>query len=151
MGKVEYDFREGLEKEKIVYKNNRWNYDEFFLYLLVVLVAWSWAAGWFALFFYAYIYNEPIAFWVFIACWLAFVAALITVSVVNLCRHYAEKKRKEADKKRLQREEEELHKKAHKPGHEHNEQVHDYIGTDQPLVAPGHAKDMEMVGLKDRN
>jgi hypothetical protein len=111
MGRIVYDFREGLDQEKIVYKNTSWNLKHGFYYILYMLATWGWAAGWFALFQYAYINNEPIAFWVYIGCWLLFMVIMCSIIFTNLFRHYAAKERK-----RVFREEEahKLHEKEQK-------------------------------------
>lgn len=115
MGKIVYDFREGLDQEKIVYKNTGWDCGAIFGYIGYLILTWIWACGFFALFQYAYINHEPVAFWVYVGIWLFFVTILLTVIIYNLCAYYNNK----AQKKRM-REEEEL-KKADKDRHEREE------------------------------
>jgi type VI protein secretion system component VasK len=115
MGKIVYDFREGLDQEKIVYKSSGWDWSAICGYGGYLILTWIWACGFFALFQYAYINHEPVAFWVYIGIWLAFVALLLTVIIYNLGTYYSNK----ALKKKL-REEEEL-KKADKDRREREE------------------------------
>src|SRR5690349_13581011 len=95
MGRVEYDFREGLDAEKIVYKNTSWDWRAAMYYLGYLLLTWAWAAGWFALFHYAYIYNEQTAFWTYIGIWLAFIGVLLFIIIRNLVVHSNNKKHKQ--------------------------------------------------------
>lgn len=103
MGKVEYDFREGLDQEKLIYKNKSWDWRSFLGYIGYLLFTWTVMAAFFALFFYAYIYHPDTAFWVYIGVWLAFAVALLTVIITNLALHYKAKK----DKKERRHMEEE--------------------------------------------
>jgi type VI protein secretion system component VasK len=127
MGKVEYDFREGLDQEKIVYKKESFDCKSCFYYFLCLMVCWIYTAGWFALFHYAYINHEPIAFWVYIGCWLAFALSLLTIIIVNLSKHYHRKNLKKAElaremeRRRIFEEEEKRNREArqHKK-HEHD-------------------------------
>jgi type VI protein secretion system component VasK len=88
MGKVIYDFREGLDQEKIVYKKTGWDCLSLIYYLGYMLFTWAFAAAWFALFQYSYINHEPIAFWVYIACWLVFMIVLIYILGRNLYKDH---------------------------------------------------------------
>ena len=103
MGKIIYDFREGLDQEKIVYKNESMNIKYGFYYIGYLLLTWIWACGWFALFQYSYINHEAIAFWVYIGCWLAFTLSLIGVITYNLMVYYNKK-----NMKRIMRRDEEI-------------------------------------------
>jgi hypothetical protein len=131
MGKIVYDFREGLDQEKIVYKNTSMDCKAIFGYAGYLILTWIWAIGWFALFQYAYINHEPVAFWVYCGIWLAFVAALLSVITYNLVVYYNKKDMK--IKKRLEEEA----KKAEKDKHEREEmkkralekQANDYVTT----------------------
>jgi hypothetical protein len=95
MGKIIYDFREGLDQEKIIYKKTGWDCLSFVYYLGYMLFTWAFAAGWFALFQYSYINHEPVAFWVYIACWLVFMIVLILILGRNLYKDYKLKSKKE--------------------------------------------------------
>lgn len=92
MGKILYDFREGLDQEKIVYRNTDCDCKSVVYYLLYLMFAWSWVVVWFALFHYAYIYHEPIAFWVYIGVWLTFIIGLSSIIIYNLVNHSIKKK-----------------------------------------------------------
>jgi heme exporter protein D len=84
MAKVIYDFREGLEKEKIVYKKKKRDPVHDCYFLLYLLATWAWIVGWFALFLFAYTIHEFTAFWIYIAFWLAFVISFIIIAVLNI-------------------------------------------------------------------
>ncbi len=105
MGRVTFDFREGMDQEKIIYKNTGVDCRSYFYYFGYMLLSWIYAAGWFALFQYAYINHEPIAFWVYIACWLAFTIFLITYLGCNLCYHTRLKAEKKAKKHKIEKAE----------------------------------------------
>lgn len=96
MGKIVYDFREGLEPEKLIFKEETHRCREATYYSLYLLLCWSYACGWYALFHWAYINYEDITFWVLVGCWLAFVIIFIIIHIVNICIH----KKKKAEKKR---------------------------------------------------
>jgi magnesium-transporting ATPase (P-type) len=84
MTKVIYDFREGLEREKIVYKKKKRNSVHDCYYVLYLLGTWAWTVAWFSLFLYAYTQHEFTAFWIYIAFWLAFVISFIIIAVLNI-------------------------------------------------------------------
>lgn len=106
MGKVEYDFREGLDGSKRVYYDERYcNCSEFWGYIGYLAATWIWAAGWFALFLHAWLTDRKATFWAFIGIWFAFLIFLIGGFILpNLFRYYkqkAEKNRiKELEKKK---------------------------------------------------
>lgn len=103
--KIEYDFRDGLDHKKMVYKkSNRCSCGEFWGYLGYLLATWIWAAGWFALFFYAWMTDREATFITFIVVWMVFMLGLIFGFVVpNLVRNH----KKQSEKKRLKRLEKE--------------------------------------------
>jgi amino acid permease len=127
MGKVVYDFREGLDLEKIVYKNDGINWKECIYYTLCIIGCWVYTAGWFALFHYAYINSEPTAFWIYVGIWLGFAIFLVIVIGYNLGAHYHRKaikkieQEKENERKRLQEEEEKRNREARHHKHDHHE------------------------------
>lgn len=92
MVKVTYDFREGLDSEKIVYRNTSMDCKSVIYYILYLIFAWSWVVAFFALFHYAYIYHEPTAFWAYIGVWIAFCIFLGAIIVFNLIHHYKTKR-----------------------------------------------------------
>lgn len=117
MGKTIYDFREGLEQDKIVYKNDRCDCKSCVYYTGYLLFTWGLAVGWFAIFQVAYIFHEPIAFWVYIGFWLAFIVSFLIVATVNLCRHYSARAKRRIikraiEKKKKDDEEEERNTRA---------------------------------------
>lgn len=110
MTRIEYDFREGLDGSKRVYYDKRsCNCGEFWGYLGYLLATWIWAAGWFALFLYAWLEDRVVTFWVFIGVWFAFMFFLIFgFFVPNLVRFYREEAEEE---KKLQAERDEKERK----------------------------------------
>ena len=97
----EYDFRDGLDSTKAVYKNrNRCNWPDTFRYLAWMIGTWIYTSAWFALFFYAWIIDTRSTFIVLIVLWGCFVAMMLFVFFIpNLMKFYREeaKKQKELD------------------------------------------------------
>ena len=79
-----YDFRDGILLEKVVYKDESCNFGYVLLYILCLIITWIWGAGWFALFFYSYIFHERIAFIVFIVVWGVFIIALAVIGFLTI-------------------------------------------------------------------
>lgn len=100
MGKIVYDFREGLEPEKLIFKENKHKCKETTLWFLYLLLCWSYACGWYALFHWAYINYEDIAFWVLSISWIVFVLIFVINSIINLKRNSNRKKLKKLEKER---------------------------------------------------
>lgn len=100
MGKIVYDFREGLEPEKLVFKENTHKCREFTYWLLYLLLCWSYACGWYALFHWAYINHEDITFWVLAISWIVFVLIFSIIAIINLVSHNNEKKLKKLEKEK---------------------------------------------------
>jgi len=84
MGKIVYDFRDGLEPEKLIFKENTHKCKESTYWILYLLLDWIYACGWYALFHWAYINYEDISFWVLGISWIVFVLAFIINSIINL-------------------------------------------------------------------
>lgn len=103
--KIEYDFRDGLDHKKMVYKKKGGcSCCEFWGYLGYLLATWIWSAGWFALFFYAWITDREATFITFIVVWMVFMLVLIFGFVIpNLVRHYKKRSEKK-EKKRIEKE-----------------------------------------------
>jgi len=104
MGKIVYDYREGLEPEKIIFKENKHKCKEFTFWLLYLLLAWTYACGWYALFHWAYINHADTAFWVLLISWIVFIIIFVINSIVNLKRHSNNKKLKKLEQQRLETE-----------------------------------------------
>ncbi len=107
MTKIEYDFREGLDRDHIIYKKSGYDWDFSWKYILYLIATYVYTAAWFALFHYAYITNEPTAFWTYIAFWLLWVILIVSIAVSNLIIHYRNKRIRKAK----EAEEEERRKK----------------------------------------
>ena len=107
--KVEvYDFREGLDSSRIVYKDtSRCNCSDFLKYIGYLLATWIYAAAWFALFFYAWWADRHATFITFIVVWGVFMAIMIFgFFLPNLLRYY-ESERKIKQAKELEEKEKE--------------------------------------------
>jgi len=104
MSEPMYDFRDGILLEKVVYKDDSCNFGYVLLYLACLLLTWIWASGWFALFFYSYVFHERVAFIVFIVIWLIFAIFVIIIGFLTIQRSKNEKirKRKEKEEKEIQ-------------------------------------------------
>ena len=104
MGKIIYDFREGLDKEKIIYRNTSCDWASFFKWIGSVLLVWIWMAGWFAVFQYSYINHAKTAFWVYCIIWLTFMICLVSWLAFRVIRHYRRKSKLKKEKELLQKE-----------------------------------------------
>jgi hypothetical protein len=91
MGKVIYDFREGLDKEKIIYNNTSFDCASFWKFVGFVLLSWGWMVGWFALFQFSYIFHPKTAFWVYVIVWLVVIVFFIAWVTYFLVAHYKKK------------------------------------------------------------
>ena len=104
MTEPKYDFRDGILLEKVVYKDDSCNFGYILLYLVCLLLTWIWASGWFALFFYSYIFHERIAFIVFIVIWCIFAIIVIIIGFLTIQRSKNEKIRKKEEKEIKERQ-----------------------------------------------
>ena len=93
-----YDFRDGILLEKVVYKDNSCNFLYVLYYIGCLLLDWIWGGAWFALFFYAYIFHEKVAFIVLIVIWCVFMIFVIIIGFLTIQRSKSEKKRKREEK-----------------------------------------------------
>ena len=99
-----YDFRDGILLEKVVYKDNSFNCLYILYYLGCLLLTLIWGSAWFALFFYSYVFHEPVAFIVFIVIWAIFMIIVIIIGFLTIQRSKAEKKRKKEEKEERERQ-----------------------------------------------
>jgi hypothetical protein len=99
---AKYDFREGLEKEKIIYVNKFWDWRSFLSYIGYMLFTWGFVVGWFILFQYAFINHPLISVWVYGFCWLTFIIITVTILISNLVKHRNAKMRKKREAQRLE-------------------------------------------------
>jgi hypothetical protein len=104
MGKIEFDFREGLDKDHIVYKRSGFHWTHCVYYIGYLLFTWGITVAFFALFQFVYTNYEPVAFPIYIALWLAFVISIIIVAVMNLVNYkktkHVRKAKKDAERKK---------------------------------------------------
>lgn len=99
---AKYDFRQGLEKEKIIYKNKYWDWRSFLKYIGYLLFTWSIVVSFFALFQFAFIYHPSISVWVYGFCWLTFVLITITIIIINLIKHRREKNKRKREAQKIE-------------------------------------------------
>jgi len=101
----QYDFREGMLLEKVVYKDDSCKAGEGFLYFGCLLLTWCWGMAWFALFFWMYIFHENIAFWIFIGVWLIHFIIIVIVGAYTLIKSKNDKiKKKQLKEERAEQE-----------------------------------------------
>jgi len=133
MGKVIYDFREGLDQEKIIYKNTSCDCASFMKFVGFVLLSWGWTVGWFALFQYSYIFHAKTAFWVYVIVWLVVILLFITWVTYFLCAHSKKKKLKK--QKQLKEEAENNDKLEQIPNNEMNGiELQNYKSSEQAFL-----------------
>ena len=108
MSEPMYDFRDGILLEKVVYKDDSCNCGYVLLYLLCLLLTWAWGCGWFALFFYSYIFHEKVAFIVFIVIWGVFAIIVVVIGILTIQKSENEKRRKKQDKEERERQMKEI-------------------------------------------
>ena len=104
MSEPRYDFRDGILLEKVVYKDDSCNFGYVLLYIACLLLTWIWGCGWFALFFYSYVFHEKVAFIVFIVIWCIFAIIVIVIGFLTIQRSKNEKKRKREEKEERERQ-----------------------------------------------
>ena len=104
MSEPMYDFRDGILLEKVIYKDNSCNFLYVLYYIGCLLLTWIWGSAWFALFFYSYVYHEPVAFIVFIVIWGTFMIIVIVIGFLTIQRSKSEKKRKREEKEERERQ-----------------------------------------------
>ena len=94
---TKYDFREGLEKEKLVFVNKSWDIVSKLKWVGYLLFTWSIVAVWFALFQFAFIYHPLTSVWIYGFVWLTFVLISAAIITGNLIRNYQKKLRKKRE------------------------------------------------------
>ena len=104
MSEPVYDFRDGILLEKVVYKDNSCNFGYVLLYLGCLLITWAVGCGFFALFFYSYIFHEKAAFIVFLVIWCIFAVIVITIGFLTIQDSKIEKARKKKEKEDRERQ-----------------------------------------------
>jgi len=104
MLKTNFDFREGLDLSKQVYKNNSCcNCKEFWAYIGMILLAWTLLGSFAAITCASWNYDNVTTFWVQLGIWLAAVIIYLAFfAIPNLMEFYkidAERKRKKKEEK----------------------------------------------------
>ena len=108
MSEPMYDFRDGILLEKVVYKDDSCNCGYVLLYLLCLLLTWIWGCGWFALFFYSYVFHEKVAFIVFIVIWGIFIIIVVVIGIITIQKSKNEKRRKKQEKEEREQQMKEI-------------------------------------------
>lgn len=106
----QFDFREGMLLEKVVYKDTSCDWKSRCLYIVTLLTTWAWGVAWFALFFYLYIFHQKVAFWIYIALWLVFAITLIVNGIYQIQSAKARKLQRKQLKDEHQEKEKEIEK-----------------------------------------
>ena len=92
---AKFDFREGLEADKIIYKNTRTRWEHAFYYFLCIIFTWCYAWGFLWLNYYLYSNYEPTVKWIFIGVWLFVVLTIAIRGAVILIGYYSKKREKQ--------------------------------------------------------
>ena len=104
--KVLFDFREGIDGSKIVYKDEKfWDGKVVFGYLGWLLLTWIYASGWFALFLFTWIYDRKSAFIIYIVIWGVCIFLLLIIFGRNLLKFYASERRIKNEKLKREKQE----------------------------------------------
>ena len=133
---VVYDFREGLDSSKIVYKNkSKCDCGDVFKYLGYLLATWIYASAWFALFLYAWIEDRISTFITFLVVWGTFMAILIFgFFLPNLLRHNKREKELKQAKELEEKEKDQRNKNniinANKPSKSNHQALKEDIIND---------------------
>mgnify|MGYP003571593102 FL=1 len=131
-----YDFRDGILLEKVVYKDESCNFGYVLLYLACLLLTWIWGSGWFALFFYSYVFHENPAFIVFIVIWSLFAITVIVIGFLTIQRSKNEKKRKRELKEEREKQMKEINEaKRRRNEHRFDNNIDDInTNADQNII-----------------
>jgi len=119
----QYDFREGMLLEKVIYKDDSCKAGEGFLYIGCLLLTWCWGMAWFALFFWMYIFHEKIAFWIFIVVWLVHFIIIVIVGAYTLIKSKNDKIRKRREREERLEKEKEIENARKKRQHNAGEKI----------------------------
>jgi hypothetical protein len=132
---IKFDFREGIDIDKIVYKNTRTRWEHAIYYFLCMLFTWLYAFGFLWLNFYLYANYEDVVKWIFIGVWVAVVLSIIIRGGIILAGYYSRKWDKERKKKEEEnRMKEELKRKAEESKRLQQERNGKIIGSDNREV-----------------
>ena len=98
MTEAKWDFREGLLLQKATYKDESRKFGEGILFFGVIILTWIWGLAWFSLFFWMYIYHQPVSFWIFIGVFLVHFIILIIIGAYTIISSKNKKKQKKIEK-----------------------------------------------------
>jgi cell division protein FtsB len=98
MTEAKWDFREGLLLQKAHYKDESCKFGEGILFFGVIILTWIWGLAWFCLFFWMYIYHQPVSFWIFIGVFLVHFITLIIIGVYTIISSKNKKRQKKIEK-----------------------------------------------------
>ena len=83
-----YDFREGINLDKIVYKETTIRWENAIYYTLLMFSTWLYAFGFLCLNFFLISNYEPVVRWIFLGQWLVWIFSIIIIGGYNLMNHY---------------------------------------------------------------
>ena len=98
MTEAKWDFREGLLLQKAHYKDESCKFGEGILFFGAIILTWIWGLAWFCLFFWMYIYHQPVSFWIFIGVFLVHFITLIIIGVYTIISSKNKKRQKKIEK-----------------------------------------------------
>ena len=98
MTEAKWDFREGLLQQKANYKDEGCKFGEGIFFFGVIILTWIWGLAWFCLFFWMYIYHQPVSFWIFIGVFLVHFITLIIIGVYTIISSKNKKRQKKIEK-----------------------------------------------------
>ncbi len=128
---IKFDFREGIDIDKIVYKNTRTRWEHAIYYFLCMLLTWVYAFGFLWLNFYLYANYENVVKWVFIGVWIAVVLSIVIRGGIILAEYYSKKWEKETMKlEEENKKKEELKRKADESKRLQQERIAKNVGSD---------------------
>ena len=81
---IQYDFRDGILLDKVVYRDTSGQCKKNLLYILCLIITWVWGSAWFALFLYLYINYEEVMFWIFIGAWILLIYSIIIFAIIHI-------------------------------------------------------------------
>ena len=113
----QYDFREGILLEKVVYKDESFDIKSRILYIICILLTWCWGLAWLSLFFWLYTNYEQITFWVFIIIWLIHFAIVVIIGAHTLISARNKKREKKAKREEAERQQKQIEENRRRRAH----------------------------------
>jgi len=109
---IQYDFRLGLDLDKIIYRDRRvCNCREITIYIVILIAYWILVCGYYALWHHFYLGYMQISFWVLVSCTGALVIIWFSTTLKSYMEYKARKEEKERKRLEAKQEEEEVKEK----------------------------------------